>query len=123
MQSYLHDEIKSFAKVSEAVFPISEKASNQPLFKLREFLGAVSMGLRPSKSWRGNPSKFKGLMVVKNGGDVVFYYMNSRLNFEEYLFQNVRFERPSTSRFKYGAIYEENGRNFIKLNLQVRFRK
>jgi hypothetical protein len=54
---------------------------------------------------------------------VVFYYMNSRLNFEEYLFQNVRFDRPSTRRHKYGQIYEEDGKSLIKLNLQIRFRK
>jgi len=123
LQSYLQDDIKSFAKISELVFPISEKNSNQPLFKLREFLGAVSMGLRPSTKWRGNPSKFKGLMVVKEDGNLVFYYMNSRLNFEEYLFQNVRFDRPSTRRHRYGQIYEEDGRILIKLNLQIRFRK
>lgn len=123
LKSYLQDDIKSFSKISELVFPISDKTSNQPLFKLREFLGAVSMGLRPSTEWRGNPSKFKGLMVVKDDGDVVFYYMNSRLNFEEYLFQNVRFDRPSTRRHRYGQIYEEDGKSLIKLNLQIRFRK
>ena len=123
LKSYLQDDIKSFAKISELVFPISKKESNQPLFKLREFLGAVSMGLRPSTEWRGNPSKFKGLMVVKDDGDVVFYYMNSRLNFEEYLFQNVRFDRPSTRRHRYGHIFEDDGKLFIKLNLQIRFRK
>ena len=123
LKSYLQDDIKSFAKISELVFPISEKESNQPLFKLREFLGAVSMGLRPSTEWRGNPSKFKGLMVVKDDGDVVFYYMNSRLNFEEYLFQNVRFDRPSTRRHRYGQVFEDDGKFFIKLNLQIRFRK
>jgi type II restriction enzyme len=123
LTSYLQDDIKSFAKISELVFPISDRESNQPLFKLREFLGAVSMGLRPSKEWRGNPSKFKGLMVVKDDGDVIFYYMNSRLNFEEYLFQNVRFDRPSTRRHRYGQVFEDEGRFFIKLNLQIRFRK
>lgn len=123
LKSYLQDDIKSFAKISELVFPVSDKDSNQPLFKLKEFLGAVSMGLRPSTEWRGNSSKFKGLMVVKDDGTVVFYYMNSRLNFEEYLFQNVRFDRPSTRRHRYGQIFEDNGRFFIKLNLQIRFRK
>jgi len=102
---------------------VLEKKSQQPLFKLREFLGAVSMGLRPGKAWKGNPSKFKGLLVVKKDGDIVFYHLNSRLNFEEYLFQNVRFDRPSTTRHKYGQIFTENNRNFIKLNLQIRFRR
>ena len=123
LQSYLHDDIKNFSQISNLVFPESNKSSQQPLFKLREFLGAVSMGLRPSTPWKGNPSKFKGLMVVKEEGEVVFYYMNSRLNFEEYLFQNVRFDRPSTRRHKYGLIFQEEDRFFIKLTLQIRFRR
>ena len=123
LQSYLRDDIKEFSEISEMVFPVSDKKSRQPLFKLREFLGAVSMGLRPGKPWKGNPSKFKGLLVVKKNGDIVFYHLNSRLNFEEYLFQNVRFDRPSTTRHKYGQIFTENERSFIKLNLQIRFRR
>jgi len=123
LQSYLQDSVKSFSRIAEIVFPPNAKDSSQPLFKLKEFLGAVSMGLRPSSEWRGNPSKFKGLMVVKDDGKLLFYYMNSRLNFEEYLFQNVRFDRPSTRRHKYGFIYQEDNRYFIKLNLQIRFRR
>jgi type II restriction enzyme len=123
LQSYISDDVKDFSRVSEMVFPKSSKASEQPLFKLRELLGAISMGLRPSSTWKGNSSKFKGLMVVKKDGNLVFYYLNTRLNFEEYLFNNVRFDRPSTSRHKYGQVFEEDGRYFIKLNLQIRFKK
>ena len=123
LESYIHDEIKSFAEISERIFPISDKSSGQPLFKLKELLGAVSMGLRPSTKWKGNTSKFKGLMVVKDDGSLVFYYMNSRLNFEEYLFRNLRFERPSTKRHKYGALYTVGNSTFIKLNIQIRFNR
>ena len=123
LQSYLRDDLKDFSLVSELVFPIGQKNSQQPIFKLQEFLGAVSMGLRPNAPWKGNPTKFKGLMVVKNDGDILFYYLNSRLNFEKYLYQSVRFERPSTSRHKYGAIFRENDKNLIKLNLQIRFKR
>ena len=123
LESYIHDEIKSFAEISERIFPISDKSSGQPLFKLKEFLGAVSMGLRPSTKWEGNASKFKGLMVVKDDGSLIFYYMNSRLNFEEYLFRNLRFERPSTKRHKYGALYKIGNSTFIKLNIQIRFNR
>lgn len=123
LESYVNDQIKSFAEISERVFPVDKKTSEQPLFKLKEFLGAVSMGLRPSTQWKGNSSKFKGLMVVKDDGSLIFYYMNSRLNFEEYLFRNVRFERPSTKRHKYGALYAIGDSTFIKLNIQIRFNR
>jgi len=123
LESYVHDEIKGFSEVAERVFNPGEKSSEQPLFKMREFLGAVSMGLRPNTIWKGNASKFKGLMIVKHDGTVLFYYLNSRLNFEEYLYKNVRFERPSTKRHKYGTIFEEEASRFIKLNLQIRFQR
>ena len=123
LHSYLRDDLKDFSRVSELVFPPGLKSSQQPLFKLQELLGAISMGLRPNAPWKGNSSKFKGLMVVKINGEIVFYYLNSRLNFEKYLYEAVRFERPSTSRHKYGFVFLENDRKFIKLNLQIRFRK
>jgi len=79
------------------------------------------MGMRPATEWDGDTTKFKGIILVKNDGDVVFYYLYNRKSFEEYLYNNVRFDRPDTSRHQYGAIYEENGEHFLKLNLQVRF--
>ena len=96
-------------------------SSRQPVFKMKEFLGAVAMGLRPSSPWDGDTTRFSGILVVKADGEVVFYYLYNRKNFEEYLFRNVAFERASTSRHKYGEIYSENEELKIKLNLQIRF--
>lgn len=120
LESYLSGE-KSFEKVIAQVFPTSEATSRQPIFKLKEFLGAVAMGLRPSSLWDGDTTRFSGILVVKADGEVVFYYLYNRKNFEEFLFRNVAFERASTTRHKYGQIYSENGIDKIKLNLQIRF--
>lgn len=120
LNSYLTGE-DSFENVVNAVFPSSIDASRQPIFKLKEFLGAVAMGLRPSSQWDGDTTKFSGILVVKGDGKVVFYYLYNRKNFEEHLFRSVAFERASTSRHKYGEIYSESGEDLIKLNLQIRF--
>ena len=120
LESYLSGE-KSFEKVINRVFPVDEATSRQPIFKLKEFLGAVAMGLRPSTTWDGDTTRFSGILVVKADGEVLFYYLYNRKNFEEYLYRNVAFERASTSRHKYGQIYSENGIDKIKLNLQIRF--
>ncbi|MBE6786434.1 MAG: HpaII family restriction endonuclease, partial [Ruminococcaceae bacterium] len=40
-----------------------------------------------------------------------------------YLVNNTKFETASTSRHQFGDIYKENGKYYIKLNLQVRFIK
>jgi hypothetical protein len=119
--SYYSTENIRFSDVVNANYPIDEPASRQPVFKIKEFLGAISMGMRPATEWDGDTTKFKGIILVKNDGDVVFYYLYNRKSFEEYLYNNVRFDRPDTSRHQYGAIYEENGEHFLKLNLQVRF--
>jgi hypothetical protein len=79
------------------------------------------MGLRPAKAWMGNPSKFKGLLVIKSDGELLFYYLVTRLNFEEFLYQNVKIDRPDT-RLKFGTIYWENAQPLIKLNFQIRFK-
>ena len=121
LQSYLSGE-DSYSEVVDTVFDPNDLNSRQPKFKLKEFLGAVAMGLRPSIEWDGDTTKFSGILVVKNNGEVVFYYLYNRKNFEEYLFNNVSFERPSTSRHKYGSIYNEDGMDKIKLNLQIRFK-
>jgi hypothetical protein len=121
LHSYLSGE-DSYSKTVDSVFDPEDLNSRQPKFKLKEFLGAVAMGLRPSIEWDGDTTKFSGILVVKNNGEVVFYYLHNRKNFEEYLFKNVAFERPSTNRHKYGSIYKENGIDKIKLNLQIRFK-
>lgn len=122
LHSYLTGN-DSFEEVVENVFPESNPLSRQPVFKLKEFLGAVAMGLRPTNLWDGDTTRFSGILVVKMNGEVVFYYLYNRKSFESHLFSNVYFERPSTSRHQYGEIYQSNGKFFIKLNLQIRFNK
>ena len=120
LNSYLLG-IDQFSEAVGSVFPIDKPSSRQPICILKEFLGAVAMGLRPSKTWDGDTTKFSGILIVKSDGECLFYYLKNRKNFEEYLFSNVGFERPSTSRHGYGSIFELNGEMFIKLNLQIRF--
>lgn len=121
--AYYETTYNKFSDVVEHVFPSADPDSRFPVFKLKEFLGAVSMGMRPAGDWDGNTTKFRGMLVVKTTGEVVFYYLHNRNRFQDYLFENVQFDRPSTSRHKYGVIYTEEDQDYIKLNLQIRFRK
>ena len=81
------------------------------------------MGLRPSKKWAGDPAMFKGLILAKQDGQVLFYYLYNILEFRDFLFQNLKFEQASTSRHRFGQIYRENDEVRIKLNLQLRFKR
>jgi len=111
------------ADVSQIAFPPSDPKSAQRIFKVKQFLGAVAMGLRPNGFWDGDITKFKGLIVVKVDGDVVFYYLYNLTDFQEFLFDSVKFEVASTTRHKFGEIYTDSGQYFMKLNLQIRFIK
>jgi type II restriction enzyme len=109
--------------VIDTAFPDIDPKSTQKIFKVKQLLGAVAMGMRPSGYWDGDVTKFKGLIVVKVDGEVVIYYLYNLTDFQEFLFKSVKFEVASTSRHKFGEIYSENGDDFIKLNLQIRFSK
>jgi len=111
------------ANVADIAFPKEDPSSEQKIYKTKQLLGSIAMGMRPSTAWDGDSSKFKGMIVVKAKGDVVVYYVLNLPDFQEFLFHSVRFERGSTSRHKYGQIYTQNGENYIKLNLQIRFTK
>lgn len=92
-------------------------------YKIKNFLDAVALGMVPSKPWSGFSQAQGGYIVVKENGDVVCYHLYNRDEFRSYLYENTRFEAPSTTRYDYGKLYKENGKLFFKLNLQIRFLK
>lgn len=131
MPSYLSKVIKEFylgsesqlLKIARGAFPPEHEASEQPVFKLKQLLGAIAMGMRPSQAWDGDITKFKGLILVKTDGEVLFYYLYNIAEFQDFLFDNVKLEQASTGRHNYGEVYEENDLMKIKLNLQIRFNR
>lgn len=98
--------------------------TDQPMYeyKVKQFLLAFALGVTSSTPWYGNFHANGGYIVVKEDGDIICYHFFDRNDLEDYLFYNTRFETPSTSRHLFGNIYQEGGENFLKLNLQVRFK-
>lgn len=98
--------------------------TNQPMYayKVKQFLLAFALGMTSSKPWYGKFNANGGYIVVKEDGDIVCYHFFDRNDLENYLFYNTKFETPSTSRHKFGNIYNNNDENYLKLNLQVRFK-
>ncbi len=97
---------------------------HQPMYeyKLKQFLLAFALGMTASSPWNGKFNANGGYIVVKEDGDVVCYHFFDRNELEEYLFNNTRFDTPSTTRHEFGKIYKESGNYYIKLNLQIRFK-
>ena len=91
--------------------------------KMKVLLLDAALGMTPAKEWSGRYDANGGYLVVKKDGEIVCYHFYNRNDVEDYLYHNTRFERASRSRYDFGKLYQENGRTFIKLNLQVRFKK
>lgn len=91
--------------------------------KLKEFLSAIALGMTQDKVWTGaqNPNEYK--WVFKNGDFILPHHILKKSDFENYLLNNTKLETPSSTRHRFGSIYTENGEQYIKLNLQIRFIK
>lgn len=91
-------------------------------YKVKKLLCAIALGLKPSAKWDGIDEANGGYIITTTSGDVLVYHLYNRNAFEQYLLNNTRLERASTSRHKYAEVYKEDGVSKIKLNLQIRFK-
>lgn len=113
--------IKTLTEILSKNDPLKKNDHKFYQHKIGFFLVSVALGMQPSKPWHGDSAATGGYIVVKKNGELVCYHIYDRDRFMRYLFANTCLDTPSRTRFKYGKIYEENGFNFIKLNLQIRF--
>jgi hypothetical protein len=90
-------------------------------YKFKELLCCAALGMTPATAWDGHDEANGGYIVVTSKGNVLAYHIYNRDFFKEYLMNNTKFERASTSRHGYASIYKENNKTYIKLNLQIRF--
>ena len=92
-------------------------------YKFKKLLTECALGMLPSKTWDGTADATGGYIIVREDGEVLCYHLFNRNEFENYLLNNTKFETGSTSRHEFGSIYKDNGKYYLKLNLQVRFIK
>lgn len=124
---YYSSQARKLDEVEQALRlhnPLGFDVAVQPLYyeyKLKQCLLAFALGMTASKLWDGRFNANGGSIVVKESGEIVCYHFFDRNEFEEYLFRNTIFDTPSTTRHCFGQLYEEDGKVYLKLNLQVRF--
>jgi hypothetical protein len=116
-----------------------DQSMNHPFYeyKIKNFLTESALGMTPEDVWDGVYDATGGIIIVKRSGDLACYHIYNKNEFQEYLMNNTFLEQPATSEddnnpgfadvqkkkpFKFGWIYEDNGKLYIKLNLQVRFK-
>ena len=125
---YIHgiSSIQDQARILESSNPLGFKISpGQKLYqyKIKKFLAAVALGMKPATCWNGIEDANGGYIVVKEDGEVLCYHIYNRNDFEDYLFKNTRLDTPSTTRYEYSDVYRGmDGRYYVKLNLQIRFK-
>lgn len=89
--------------------------------KVKRLLVAVLLGFFAGTEWDGKYVA-NGTIVVKNNGEQVGFHIIELSTLEDYLFENIKFDTPSTTRHRYGSLIAENdGKIYFKLNLQLRF--
>jgi type II restriction enzyme len=92
--------------------------------KMKVLLLDAALGMTPAKEWKGRYDANGGYLVVKKDGEIVCYHFYNRNDVEDYLYNNTRFERASRSRYHFGKLFrKEDGCVYIRLNLQIRFKK
>ena len=107
--------------------PLNFSGNNVEAFyahKMKVLLIDAALGMTPSKEWTGRYDANGGYIVVRKDGEIVCYHFYNRNDIEDYLYYNTRFERASRSRYNFGSLYRsDDGGVYIKLNLQIRFKK
>lgn len=91
-------------------------------YKFKKLLCSMALGMTPAKNWDGIDEANGGYIIVTSNGDILAYHIYNRAFFEAYLLNQTKYERGSTTRHQFASLYKENGKVYIKLNLQIRFK-
>ena len=87
--------------------------------KMKEFLLALALGMRPAKMYNGTDSAVAGFILVDGAGELYCYQKAERQVFADFLYYNTRLEKGPTAKDKYGYLEKENGVYYFKLNLKI----
>lgn len=140
--------LNSWSKIIDelnSLNPLGYKITeNSPIYevKITRFLQDAAMGMTSETPWRGIYDANGGQIIVKKDGDIVCYHIYELNRFRQYLLNSTRLEQPTTGedednpghirldpktgkpkkQYLFGWLYEEDGKYYIKINLQVRFK-
>lgn len=90
-------------------------------YRLKKFLCACALGMKPGEPWDGRDKVNGGCIFVMKDGRILAYRIYNRNSFEQYLFDNTKLAPPSTNKHK-GNFMELYGEEklFINLNFQIK---
>jgi DNA (cytosine-5)-methyltransferase 1 len=91
----------------------------QKIIRFKDYLKAILLGMFSATPWDGNYSS-NGTIVIHNAGDLVLYHVIKDSVLKDYLFNKTKLDTPSSTRHRFGKLYNEGGKVYMKLNLQIR---
>jgi DNA (cytosine-5)-methyltransferase 1 len=92
------------------------------IHKVKKLLLDYTCGFFPGQKWNGEYSS-NGTIVVDDSGDLHGFHIIDQEEFKNYLYNNTKFDTPSSSRHGFGKLYKErDGKLYFKLNLQLRYK-
>jgi hypothetical protein len=90
--------------------------------KFLQFLQNVSLGMTAIEPWDGALSVTGGFIEVLRDGSLHFYHPEDQKLLREHLWISTKFDTPSTSRHDFGFIFVEQNKQYLELNLQIRYK-
>ncbi len=91
-------------------------------YKCKKLLCSAALVMIPAKKWDGIDETNTGYIIVSAKGDILTYHIYNRAFFESYLLNQTKYEHGSTSRHGFASLHKKDGKVYMKLNLQVKFR-
>ena len=88
-------------------------------FKMKQFLLALALGMRPAKIYNGTDSAVEGIFLTDGNGQILCYHKSRPQVFADFLYQNTRLEKGAVEKDKYGFLERENGVWYFKLNVKI----
>lgn len=89
------------------------------IIRFKDYLKAILLGMFSATPWDGNYTS-NGTIIVNSNGSLILYHVIKDSILKDYLFNTVKLDTPSSDRHRFGSIYKEGGKTYIKLNLQIR---
>ena len=120
------EQKKSVAEATEDLIstnPLKLRKPDTYKIVVKRLLEVVALGMTPGTEWNGETDNTSGIIIVKPDGDMVTYHVYNRDAFKQYLYLSTLFDRPSRTRHQYAKLFEQDGKVYMKLAIQIRFRK
>ncbi|WDS54556.1 HpaII family restriction endonuclease [Vibrio aestuarianus] len=87
--------------------------------RVKDYLKAVLLGMFYTRDWDGN-FESNGSILITSDGELQLYHVIKEHILKDYLYNHTKLDTPSSTRHRFGSLYTEGDKTYLKLNLQIR---